>query len=116
MKIFLNDFTIFSDLSTHLEKFKKHFLKCKEYGISLNPKKCAFMVCFGTILGFIVSKKGKTHDPKTIKALVKMPVPKTPQEIQVFNGMAKFYKVSLRILPLLWHQSPSYSKKLKCLN
>jgi hypothetical protein len=50
------------------------------------------MVCFGTILGFIVSKEGKTFNPKKIKALVKMLVPKTPQEIQVFNGMAQFYK------------------------
>jgi hypothetical protein len=88
MKIFLDDFIIFSDLSTHLEKFKKCFLKCKEYGISLNPKKCAFMVCPRTILGFIVSKEGQTFDPKKIEALVKMPMPKTPQEIQVFNGMA----------------------------
>ncbi len=39
------------------------------------------MVYFGTILGFIVSKDGKTHDPKKIKVIVKMPVPKTPQEI-----------------------------------
>ncbi len=36
MKIFLDDFTIFSDISTHLEKLRKYFLKCKEYGISLN--------------------------------------------------------------------------------
>jgi hypothetical protein len=96
MKIFLNDFTIFSDLSTHLEKFKKCFLKCKEYGISLNPKKCAFIVCSRTILGFIVSKKGKTFYPKKIKALIKMLVPKTPQEIQVFNGMAKFYRCFIK--------------------
>jgi hypothetical protein len=64
------------------------FLKCKEYGISLNLKKCAFMVCSKTILRFIVSKEGKTPDHKKIKALVKMLIPKTPQEIQVFNGMA----------------------------
>jgi hypothetical protein len=53
--------------------------------------KCAFMVCSRTILGFIVSKEGKTLNPKKIKVLVKMLVPKTPQEIQVFNGMAQFY-------------------------
>ncbi len=53
MKIFLDDFIIFSDISTHLEKLKKCFLKCREYGINLNPEKCAFMVCSGTILGFI---------------------------------------------------------------
>jgi hypothetical protein len=50
------------------------------------------MVCCGIILGFIVSKEGKTLDFKKIETLIKMLVPKTPQEIQVFNGMAQFYK------------------------
>jgi hypothetical protein len=45
-KIFLNDFTICNDMSTHLEKLIKCFLKCEEYGISLNPKKCAFYGVF----------------------------------------------------------------------
>ncbi len=53
-------------------------------------------MCFGTILGFIVSKEGKTPNPKKIKALVKMPIPKTPQEIQVFNAMAQFYRCFIR--------------------
>jgi hypothetical protein len=44
MKIFLDDFTIFNDLSTHLKKLSKCFLKCRVFGISLNPNKCAFMV------------------------------------------------------------------------
>jgi hypothetical protein len=44
MKIFLDDFTKFSDLSTHLEKLIKCFLKCIEYGNSLKLDKCAFMV------------------------------------------------------------------------
>jgi hypothetical protein len=88
MKIFLDDFIIFSDLSTHLKKVKKCFLKFKEYGISLDPEKCAFMVCSKINLGFIVSKEGKTPNPKKIKALLKMSMLKTPQEIQIFNGMA----------------------------
>jgi hypothetical protein len=44
MKIFLDDFTIFNEFSTHLEKFKKYFLKYEKYGSSLNLDKCAFMV------------------------------------------------------------------------
>jgi hypothetical protein len=78
MRISLDDFTIFSDVSTHLEKFRKCFLECRGYGISLNLDKCAFMVCFGTILGFIVSKEGNKIDLKKIEILVKMPMPKTP--------------------------------------
>jgi hypothetical protein len=49
MTIFLDDFTIFNDLSIHLDQFKKCSLKCKEYGISLNLEKCAFMMCSKTI-------------------------------------------------------------------
>jgi len=86
MKIFLGDFIVINDLSTHLE-FYFHFFKCKKYGISLNPKKCVFMVCSRIILGFIVSKKGKSFNPKKIEALVKMLMLKTPQDIQIFNGM-----------------------------
>jgi len=55
MKIFLDDFIVFNNLSTHLKNFI-FFLKCREYGIRLNLKKCAFMVCFETISRFIVSK------------------------------------------------------------
>jgi hypothetical protein len=92
MKIFLGDFIIFNDLSTHLVYLKKCFLKCGEFSISLNPDKCAFMVFLGTILSFIVFKEGKVMDPKKVEALVNMLVPTTPREIQVFNGMAQFYK------------------------
>jgi hypothetical protein len=67
MKIFLDDFIVCSDLSTHLEKLKKCFIKCREFNISLNPDKCAFMLFLKTILGFIVSKKGKSWIPKRLK-------------------------------------------------
>jgi hypothetical protein len=35
------------------------------------------MVCFETILGFIISKGGKRPDPKKIEAIVKMLILKT---------------------------------------
>jgi hypothetical protein len=77
-------------LSSHLEKLKKCFLKCREFDISLNPKKCAFMVFSRTILRFIVSKESKVMDPKKVKALMNMLVPTTPHEIQVLKEMAHF--------------------------
>jgi hypothetical protein len=50
---------------------------------------------FWNYLGFLVLKEGKTLDPK-IEALVKMLVPKTPQEILVFNEMAHFYRCFIK--------------------
>jgi hypothetical protein len=72
------------------------FQKCKEYGISLNPNKCAFMLFLGMILGFIVSKEGKLLDPKKIQAIISMPPPKNPQQIQVFIEMAQFYRCFIK--------------------
>jgi hypothetical protein len=36
MKIFLDDFIVYSDMVTHLNKLKLCFQKCKEFGITLN--------------------------------------------------------------------------------
>ncbi len=67
MEIFLDNFTVFNDLSTHLEKLKKCFLKCKRFGINLNLDKCAFMVFSRTILGFIMSKESKAWILRRLK-------------------------------------------------
>jgi len=67
MKIFLDDFTIFSDLSTQLEKLKKWFFKCKEFGISLNLDKCAFMVLSVSQPHFGAKCENATHTPKSGK-------------------------------------------------
>jgi hypothetical protein len=60
-------------MESRLQKLKLCFQKCKEYGISLNPEKCAFMVFSGMILGFIISKGGKVLDPKKIQRIVNLP-------------------------------------------
>jgi hypothetical protein len=75
-------------MDSHLQNLRLCFQKCKEYGISLNLDKCAFMVFSGMILGFIISKEGKLSDPNRMHEIVNMPPPKNPQQIQVFNGMA----------------------------
>jgi hypothetical protein len=66
MKIFLDDFIVYSDMESHLMKLKLCFHKCKEYKISLNPKKCAFMVFLALILGFIIFEEGKRPHPKKV--------------------------------------------------
>jgi hypothetical protein len=73
---------------TSIKVLRLCFQKCKEYGISLNPNKCAFMVFSRMILGFIISKEEKLPNPKKIQAIVNMSPPKNPHQIQVFNGMA----------------------------
>jgi hypothetical protein len=54
------------------------------------------MVFSKTFLGFITSKEGKVMDSKKVEALMNMPIPTTPQEIQVFSRMAQFYKCFIK--------------------
>lgn len=56
MKNFLYDFMVHNHLNIHLHKLKLCFQKCREYGINLDPYKCAFMTVWGMILGFVVFK------------------------------------------------------------
>jgi hypothetical protein len=66
MELFFNDFNVFSDLKTLLAKLLLCFNKCRKFSISLNPKKCIFLVFFGVIFGYIMSKEGKLPDPKKL--------------------------------------------------
>ncbi len=43
-EIFLDDFTVYNDMESHLQKLILCFQKCREYGISLNLNKCAFLL------------------------------------------------------------------------
>ncbi len=58
MKSLLDNFINFNNTDIHLNKLQLCFLKCHEFDINLNLEKCAFMVFFSVILGFIVFKKG----------------------------------------------------------
>jgi hypothetical protein len=59
-------------METCLQNLKLCFQKFKEYKNNLNPNKCAFIVFFGMIIGFIISKEGKLRNPNKIQVIVNM--------------------------------------------
>ncbi len=62
LEIFLDDFIAYNEMDTHLDKLRLCLQKCSEFGISLNPYECAFMVFSRMILGLIVSKESKLQN------------------------------------------------------
>ena len=67
---YLDDVTIFSKKrEEHTFHLKQIFKRCRKYGISLNPRKCVFVVIEGKLLGHVVSKKGISIDLERIKAI-----------------------------------------------
>ena len=68
--IYLDDITVFSksDLD-HLQHLKKVFLKCRKFGISLNPKKSHFAMEEGKLLGHIIYERGIKIDPNRVATI-----------------------------------------------
>lgn len=75
--IYLDDITVFSKSDQdHLQNLIRVFLKCRKFGISLNPKKSNFAMEEGKLLGHIISEKGIRIDPDRVAAIQKIGMPK----------------------------------------
>jgi len=66
----------------HLEHLQKCLDECRLNGISLNPKKCAFCVNSGVLLGHIICHDGLLVDPCKIMAIIVVPIPTNLIEIK----------------------------------
>ena len=91
--IYLDDIIVFSQPDEeHLKNLKQTFLKCRKYGLSLNPKKSHFAVQEGKILGHLVSADGIIIDLERVKAILKMSLPRRKKDFQSFIGKINFLR------------------------
>ena len=61
--------------NTHLQNLGPILDHMEKFILRLNPKKCAFGVTSGKLLGYIVSAKGIEVDPEKVQAIMDMPPP-----------------------------------------
>ena len=66
-------------------------MKCRKYGLSLNPKKSHFVVQEGKLLGHLVSADGIRIDPERVKAILKISLPRSKKDVQSFIGKINFF-------------------------
>ena len=93
MVIYLNDITVYlKNDHDHLEHLKIIFLKCRKFGISLNPKKSNFTMKEGKLLGHIISEEGIRIDPDRVAAIQKIGMPINKKEIQSFLGKVNYLR------------------------
>ena len=91
--VYLDDITIFSKRrEEHMFHLRHIFEHCRKYGISLNPKKCVFVVTEGKLLGHIVSNKGISIDLERIKSIEQIPLPHNKKGMQSFMGTINFVR------------------------
>jgi transposase InsO family protein len=91
--VYLDDILIYSDtLEEHTEHVKRVLKKLEAAGISLKLEKCAFDQQKVSFLGFIISTDGISMDPEKVAAIQEWTTPKSVFDIQVFLGLANFYR------------------------
>jgi predicted phosphatase len=91
--IYLDDLTVFSKSDAeHLVHLKQTFKKCRKFGLSLNPKKSHFAMQEGKLLDHIVSKEGIKINPKRIKAIDTINIPRNVKQIQSLLGKINFLR------------------------
>jgi hypothetical protein len=91
--IYLDDITLFSRSDReHFEHLKKVFLKCRKFGLSLNPKKSLFSMQEGKLLGHIVLVEGVRIDPSRVEAIQALSLPRSKKEVHSFLGKINFLR------------------------
>jgi hypothetical protein len=94
--VYLDDITVFSKSDKeHCCHLRKVLLKCRSFGISLNPKKSLFAMQEGKLLGYIVMVEGVRIDPSRVEAIQDLSILRSKKEVQSFLGKINF----LRFVP-----------------
>jgi hypothetical protein len=65
-------------------------MRCRKFGISLNPSKSIFGVTKGNLLGHIVYDSGISIDLERIVSILNLPTPTSKKEVQAFMGIINF--------------------------
>ena len=91
--IYLDDLIVFSDsFEQHLERLELIFLRLRECGLKLSPKKCSFLQKKVKYIGHIVSSEGIETDPDKIEKIVNWPTPSSPEKVRSFLGFCGYYR------------------------
>jgi hypothetical protein len=76
--IYLDEITVFLQSNKeHYHHLKKVFLKCRKFGLSINPKNSLFVMKEGKLLGHIVSAEGVRIDSRRLEAIQTLSLPRS---------------------------------------
>ena len=93
LEVYIDDIVIKSaGLSHHLADLRLALESMRQYGLKMNPLKCAFGVSVGKFLGFIIHEKGIEIDPKRIEVMRKVEAPTCKKDMQKFLGKVNYLR------------------------
>ena len=83
MEVYIDDMLVKSkQRPDHTAHLQQTFDLLREYGMKLNPLKCAFGVSAWRFLGFMVTQRGIEANPAQLKTILQSPAPSFKKGIQ----------------------------------
>jgi hypothetical protein len=79
-------------IMTHVDHVKKVLQPLQDHSLWAKAEKCEFFKHSINFLGYIVSDKGLSMDPKKVDTVMSWPIPMNVRDIQSFLGFANFYR------------------------
>jgi len=93
MQVYIDDIVVKSSSEDkHLDHLRRSFERMRQYGLKMNPFKCAFGVCAGDFLCFVVHKKGIEINQNKTKAIMETKAPSAKKELQSLLGKINFLR------------------------
>jgi hypothetical protein len=109
--IYLDDMIVFSKKDEyHIKNIRQIFVKCRKFGLSLNPQNSYFYMEEENILSHIVSKQGVNIDPEMVEAIKQNAHPRKKKDVQSFLGKIDFLR---RFVPNLSQMVSHITNMLK---
>ena len=91
--VYLDDILVMGKTFTeHLENLQRVFLRLKDAGLTLKPKKCHFMRRKVEYLGHIVSGEKVAPDPSKVAVVENFLIPTDVKVLCSFLGLAAYYR------------------------
>ena len=87
VQVYVDDIVIKTyNATTLLDNPCETFATLNKYRIKLNPKKCAFGVPAGKLLGYMVFARGIEANPEKVQAIARMQEPTDVKVVHQFTG------------------------------
>jgi nucleotidyltransferase/DNA polymerase involved in DNA repair len=107
MEVYVDDMLVKSvQPLNHTEDLQEAFKTLNQYGMKLNPAKCAFGVSSRKFLGYMVSNRGIEANPEKIQAVLDVQSPKNMKQLQQLTGrivaLNQFISRSIRQVPSIF--------------
>ncbi|MCO5577245.1 hypothetical protein L7F22_031072 [Adiantum nelumboides] len=90
IRVFIDDFCIYSSRVLHLEKVNEGLSRLQSLGGQLNVDKCHIAESQVTLLGHVVSSRGIEADPGKVQGLVSLSSPKSARELVSFIQKVRY--------------------------